>query len=350
MASHSEVAHRWAQDDPTARPLKGFNMFFERRPAYRGDFEDNSEENIIFSYGYHFPIAAFQTTPRGERVVLFNPESRSVSTSKHQSHVRRAIPPRYPVFVVPNPSPRYQPGGSENFHRDNLNAILERAAEAQRKSKRARVHKAFLLEQATEALNMADQYAAAFDLEWERPDDLDEIVATLEKRKAEAEAQYRKERAEREERERVRLAALHEEQRADFEAWQRGEGSRIPSTWRTDENGNAYVRRYRSRHSTVDNGIEADAPDELQTSMGASVPWRHALKAFAFIKLCRERGEAWKRNGRTIRVGHYQIDAIDAEGNMQAGCHMFAWEAMKALAEREGVYDVAPSADVVEAK
>lgn len=334
MANHSQVAHRWAQDYLAGRTVSGFNMFYETRPAYRELFAEGSQEHVIFSHGRHFPIAAFQTTPRGERVVLFTSKDYSVSTSKHKSHVARAIPSRVRTFRVPDVSPAHKSGGAEHFHRDNLDALLKEAAEANGKAKRARKYGAYHTEDATKALRMAADYAEAFGIEWQSPD-LETLTAELQRREAEAAAQYAQERREREQRERERMAKLKADQAEDFAAWLSGAPMRfVPSAYSVDDNGNAYVRR---------------AGDNLETSQGASVPWEHAVKAFRFIALCRATGKAWKRNGHVVRVGHYQVDSIDAEGNMRAGCHSFAWEHMKACAEREGV-NVEPSAEAVESR
>lgn len=90
--------------------------------------------------------------------------------------------------------------------------------------------------------------------------------------------------------------------------------------------------------------------EELLTSWGASVPLAHAIKAFRFVKLCRERGQAWQRNGRTIRVGHFQIDSIDASGDFVAGCHRFAWPEIERAARVAGVFDLAADESAVESK
>lgn len=88
--------------------------------------------------------------------------------------------------------------------------------------------------------------------------------------------------------------------------------------------------------------------DVLETSHGASVPLAHAVKAFRFIKLCREKGETFHRNGRTIRVGHFQVDSIDSEGNFRAGCHSFTWPEIERVAIAAGVFDCPASADAIE--
>lgn len=336
MASHSEVAHRWAQDDANAREISGFNMFFERRETSGYAGTTYGPEHIIFSYGRHFPIAAFQTDANGRRVVLFTSRDYSVSTSKHKSHVSRAIPSHYTVFRVPHVSPMHKPGGGQGFHSENLRAYLDRAAELYGKAKRARVNAPYYTRQAEGLLEEARAYAVAFRARFAIPDTLAEAAKASEaiaakQAKAEAAARRKAEKA-RAERER----AQREADAPDFAAWQRGEpGSRCPSSYRSDEKGNAYLRR---------------SPDgsELQTSQGASVPWEHAVKAFRFIKLCRENGKGWKTNGRVIRVGHFTVSEITDKGDMRAGCHAFAWREIERLAKAEGVYSVAPSSEAVE--
>ncbi len=119
------------------------------------------------------------------------------------------------------------------------------------------------------------------------------------------------------------------------ELWLKGEGSRHVRLSGPD--GTALVRR-------------SSDGERLETSHGADVPWDHAVKAFRFIRLCVERGEGFKTNGRVIRVGHFRVDEITPEGDMRAGCHRFAWSVMRELAEREGVFALSPSAEAVETR
>lgn len=88
--------------------------------------------------------------------------------------------------------------------------------------------------------------------------------------------------------------------------------------------------------------------DELQTSWGARVPLAHAVKVFRFVKLCRERGQAWQRNGVTIRVGHFQVDSVTADGDFKAGCHNFTWPEVERAAAMAGVVDCPADDSAVE--
>lgn len=143
--------------------------------------------------------------------------------------------------------------------------------------------------------------------------------------------------------------------------WEGAESARIANAKRADEIA-AWRRGEPVRHIRFDadsGGAAIRAVDvqrdesgaivggTLETSHGASVPLPHAIKAFRFVKLCRERGTGWASNGRIIRVGYYQIDGIDAEGNFRAGCHRFTWPEIAALATRLGVFDAAPDESAV---
>lgn len=75
--------------------------------------------------------------------------------------------------------------------------------------------------------------------------------------------------------------------------------------------------------------------DRLETSRGAEVPFRHAVLAYLKAQECRALGTSWHRNGEKVPVGVYQLDAIDEQGNIRAGCHTIAFEEMQRLAVRE---------------
>lgn len=85
----------------------------------------------------------------------------------------------------------------------------------------------------------------------------------------------------------------------------------------TDEQGGALLR--------VKDNI-------LETSQGAKVPLEHAVKAFKAVKAVRDHGLTWKRNGSTLRVGHFQIDTINSDGSIRVGCHKINWPEIKRIA------------------
>jgi len=109
--------------------------------------------------------------------------------------------------------------------------------------------------------------------------------------------------------------------------------------------GSAYLRA---------RGVERDdsgaiVGGTLETSQSASVPLPHAIRVFRFLKTCRDAGKGWRANGRTLRVGHFTVDSVSADGGFVAGCHRIAWGEVAALAERLGIAELAP-ADTTETR
>lgn len=175
------------------------------------------------------------------------------------------------------------------------------------------------------------------------------MTALLEKRAAE---KVESERVAAERAERVAREVAEREARAAVEkaAWFDGDTA---ARWHgSDENGRAYLRAVNVDYEVELNGIKSGAivGGTLQTSHGADVPLTHAVKAFRFIKLCRDNGRAFKANGKTLRVGHFQIDSIDTSGNFKAGCHDIAWQEVERVARALGVFEMTGDDSAVETR
>lgn len=173
------------------------------------------------------------------------------------------------------------------------------------------------------------------------PDNVGDVLERLKAAKAEAQAAKRaEEAAARAEAER-KAEALREEART---AWRNAEdGPRDANgrlvVVRTCPDGGAMLRAVNVARD--DSG--AIVGGDLETSQSARVPLTHALRVFRFLKLCRERGEAWHKNGRTIRVGIFQVDSVQPNGDFVAGCHMIKFAEVERLAAALGVADLAPA-------
>jgi hypothetical protein len=127
------------------------------------------------------------------------------------------------------------------------------------------------------------------------------------------------------------------------EAWLAGEN--VGYFYSTDATGGAYIRA-----TGVERGADSEiVSGQLETSKGAQVPLTHAIKAFRFIKLVRERGKPWQRNGQQIRVGHFSVDRIESDGSFSAACHTFNWSEIERLACQLGVFDL-PASDAAISK
>ncbi|ARB05742.1 hypothetical protein [Synechococcus virus S-ESS1] len=107
----------------------------------------------------------------------------------------------------------------------------------------------------------------------------------------------------------------------------------------SDQDGGALLRAVdvaRDESGAIVSGV-------LETGHGAQVPLVHALRVFAFLRHCRATGRAWKRNGASLRVGHFHVDSVTPQGDFVAGCHRINWQEVARLAESLGVAELAPA-------
>lgn len=333
-------AHVWAQQTKETGKSGNGNMSFEGRTLY----------------SYRTPIGRFVDTVDGHRAVLVTSETFSVTTSgKHMPALRRAIDygrgEFAPCFTVP-----YLCGGSglgdthfeltAKEHAANLAHLIERYGAAVAADKRKRDLGSSWQAVLTKKATAAREYAFAFGLtapELKPESDIAAIEAHHAARDAkrnapgaaerrEAEAVKRAERKERKAQE-ARAKALAEAAEAVAD-WRAGRRRSLPYGLSRDENGGALLRV--QMVADIETG-------QLQTSMGATVPLPDAIRVFRFVKLCKERGEAWHRNGRTLPVGAFQVAHVAPNGTFRAGCHLIHWPEIEAAARAAGVLDIAPA-------
>ncbi len=109
----------------------------------------------IYSYGAHFPIARHV----GGNTVLFNGASYSVTTSRHQSLVRAALPRDVTVIHVPDVTAETQ-----DAHESNLIALLTEARDMIDRASRSRneLYRNARLDNANDRLFEARVYASMF--------------------------------------------------------------------------------------------------------------------------------------------------------------------------------------------
>lgn len=305
--ANNMVAHVWAHaSEPEGRSNNG-NFWFE------GDT----------IYSYSTPIARIHlASPR--TVILMTCESFSVTTEgKHKNAVHRASDyGRYlPLFVVPFigatggrrhiDSPTVDHAGNLAHFESVYSKEIDRLA-------RARTFTS--TDQLERIAASARDYCRAFDLDepaFAHPNGVATDVALVNEGLRVADSPER--RAAREEAGK-RAAAREAEKRA---AWQAG----AHNGWIGALPGGSAALR------------AVDSMTTLETSLGASVPLDHAIRAFRFVKRCRDRAETWRRNGGTLRVGHFQIDSIATNGDFHAGCHFIAYSEVERLATLLGLQD-----------
>jgi len=75
---------------------------------------------------------------------------------------------------------------------------------------------------------------------------------------------------------------------------------------------------------------------EMVTSKGARIPLADAKRAFLFVSKVRAIG--WHKNGETFAIGGYWLDAVNDAG-VVAGCHRLTWAEIERFAESQGWAD-----------
>ena len=332
--SNSMVAHIWAQQEKTNAKSSNGTL------SFRGA--------TLFSY--RTPIGRFIQTIDGQRATLVTSNTYSMTTSgKHMPALWRAIDYGRgnfaPCFCVPIIAQSGFFGFSDEYpltdkeHKTNLAHLIAEYETLSGKYLRARDiygDETYIIGQLQTRADSARNYAIAFGLElpfldagndgreiWRKRAEREarfNAPGMAEKRERErAKRLERKERKEREEREeRAFKCAAH------LEMWISGATNYLPIDCRP-----------------IDGSVKLRIRDDkLETSQLASVPLSHAVRVFQFVKLCRERGEAWQRNGKTLRVGHFQVDRVEIDGSFRAGCHFIQWSEIERVARKHGLFDV----------
>lgn len=233
----------------------------------------------------------------GRPAIIFNETGYSVTTSKHQNLILRAIPDGVPVF-------RFGDCG-RGISLDNLSGAqlfeyaIKQAADEKAKAERARKNSGWHSGRAATWLASAQQVNEFFGLRRK----VDE--KTIERLRKVAAADERKRRKDAELREQQARA----EQQQAFDNWLAG----LPY-------------EYFSPHIfPVAFRVEGE---ELVSSRGARVSMRSARVALAFAKS--HRADGWTRNGEAHTVDGYTLDSVNPQG-VVAGCHRITWEEIERI-------------------
>ena len=284
--TNREVAHRWAQRNGAA--VGSGNLYC------RGD--------KLYSYGSHFVVA--RHVEAGERWVVFlNSRSYSVSTSRHQSYASRAAS-HLERFWLPNPTASVRE--ALDYYRDRLSDILREYAGTTSRHTRLRPAIENNARSVVDDFNRLRELSGSRRKPLELPTDFLEASAAIAKRDRNVRARAEstgKRRAAKRERELLRLV----------DDWKAGENVEI------SELSKVYLR------------IRGEL---VWTSHGANFPLSHGLRILGRLRGVRILSESvggakavWRGRDADapMRLGHYQIDKIDASGVI-AGCHRIEWD------------------------
>lgn len=288
--NNSMVAHVWAQQNEDAGE-NGNGCFY-----FTG--------STIFSYNSGFPIAKYVDNG----IVLFTTASYSVTTSQHCTLVRRSIPDWVEVFNVPEVAitlgtrHRYTTEQNKKNHKINVQAYREEIAATVLSASRARSNKEWLEARALALVEECNKYIVTFKLrikELTLPNK-EQLVKAAKNAKVNAKRKAA-----------ARKKAMIKKAAADVIKWRAGAKIAIPYG--------------------LDPMLRI-VGDNVETSQHAIFPVSHALKALPLIEACRNNKRGWRPNGKAIALGHFQIDEIDACGNVRAGCHKVRYAEIALLA------------------
>lgn len=306
--SSNMVAHVWRNQVPQqlhGRNQQG-NIYFEN--------------NIIYSYGYHFPLAAFFYY-NNKTIVLVNDYPYSVTTSKHINYVLNAC--HSTDFIIQSEnmgdiisSLRY----ALNPHKPNMKEI------------KSILIPAMLKHYTNNMLNYLDKAKKAikykqdnFDLALSYNNKLLRMLVILKAKtmlKGKLKSDYQKV-----------LNGINEYAPFMFQY-------EAKQTAKQLEKNKEIIDKWR-QHKPINNGYRNlyNLPvmlrlnsEEIETSKGARIPVKHAAHIWEAVKHVIKTGKAFYSNGHSIKAGLFNIDRIETSGNIKAGCHYIEFNELAHMA------------------
>lgn len=317
-----EIAHLWAHQAVPVAYNPQRNFYFEGP--------------TIYSYGSHFPIATRVQKECGESAYLLTERRYSVTTAGHISMVRRAIPfPGTKCFHVWNPR-EARPTSIREDYRTRIDRKRE-ALDAPKTRKTTRAQRLLDLRALVTEANHAAEFFGFAPFEPLAQADIDAAL--------EVQAEYDAKRAETMEARRIARNARWEadrERRAQEWAQHRLEEEQFCALWESTlkdcwRNRQPFPDGIGMRESALPFAYLRVIGDEIETTMGARVPTEHVRRALPFVLRLIATGQQWQWNGHTIRLGHYHLDRIDADGTVHAGCHRIPRAEVEYIASALGV-------------
>lgn len=285
------IAHLWAhQTQDEARNPQG-NFYFKGA--------------TIYSYRDSFPIGKIVTNGT-EKAYLVTTNRYSNTTSGHIASVARSIPHGSIVFHVEGMQNSWR-FDTPVWQETQLNEYNEQITKVLLTASRARQNKDWHISKAQGLHDEATRFAKFYNLDASgiTPLNLDLSVIKAAQRSA-RKAELAEEKA--------RQAQALIDQAGRIADWRNGHGT--------------YYGFYDIPTMLRIKG------DEVETSRGAVFPVKDAIRGLKLVRKVMRDGASWVRDGFTVghRLGHYQINRIEADGTVHAGCHVVSWAEIERIA------------------
>lgn len=299
--TNSMVAHVWAQQTQEHGRNSSSSIFFEGA--------------TIYSYGRHFFIGHFAKP----NIVLLNFQTYSVTTSQHQSEVSRALPSNIKIFRVPTIDNHAQ---NIESYKKQINTLARKVKNAPRTSWQTSLENAQSWINETininrELLDYCQEFNTPYDLEWEN------ICADFELIKARKKKNDDKYNSPKAIEKRNRAKELKEKRER---AKQIFTIRKAVKDFRTNNNPFRYI-------GEIPTLLRLDG-DIIKTSQNAEMPVKFAKNIWQMVKHCKSEKVSFKPNGKTLHAGHFQVNEIDPNGDLKAGCHYIKYGILKNMARQ----------------
>ncbi len=279
LSNHSEVAHTWAHKQQAYG--ESGNIFFKN--------------NVIYSYGYHFPVACHVKDH-----VLFTLRDYSVSTSKHKGIIHQAIPHRNIIYCKDVEVLDYKGKARRTKHKKNIEHWVHNIQEQTKKLGRARKPEIYIREIGSLQLQM-QRYIDFFRVRLKKAEK--EYLNPINKTSEITEKIKKREDAKKAEELKKLKKAIKE--------------------FREFKTDRIYSMCLGSFFSCLRFNAEKDV---VETSQGVIIERKEAERAYAFIQAAKKKG--YKGGGS---INNIRIDYIH-DKEVKIGCHRVE------LKEVENVY------------
>lgn len=257
LSNQKEVCHFWA--NKLQSQGRAGSMFFENER--------------IYSYGYHFEIARFVK----DSVVIFTNRSYSSTTAKHKSYTRQSIPYSVKVFTLP----------SFTDHKGNVEFMLKTIEDKFEEAARSRKYTESILESVVNSTKQIEDYCNEFKLKLNKTQ-----LALVERAKN----------------------CLNEDQLQDIRTKLAERSKKLLDSKRKEIN--EWLSCQRESLSNSINKVflrtKCNAPEIVETSLGANVPLNEAKSLYLALK------NNVPVNG--FQIGHYYVNSY-SNAVLTIGCH-----------------------------
>lgn len=319
-----QVAHLWAHAAQSSARNSTGNIFFE--------------QDTIYSYGHHFPMARRVVVKGGTVAYLMTTRGYSSTTAKHLSFTRQALHGLDHVFHVHNPT------GTPS---DCLASYAVRIEFARTEFFKTKVKGDDAYATLAELIAERNEFYSLFRCGRAKPLAIPQDVEDLRAEKATKQAAFDAKRADRREARNAEANAERQRQldilgangvrEAVIAAWRRGDDVRNVARGLGVAEGWLYmVNDMVGGTDGVLLRMKPGTTDTIETSLGAEFPEAHGRRAWRFLAGLVATGTPWQRNGHSVHVGGFQVDSMDSAGTIKAGCHVLQWSEVQGFAEAQG--------------